>query len=201
MNRSIVLFVILATTAVLSGGCAAKVQRVKVDKQVDLSGRWNDTDARQVSESMIADCTKQAWQPMFLGENKRLPVIIVGAVRNQSTEHINTEVFTKSLERSLLNSGKAKFVANKVERPQVREEREDQQMGDTDPATIRQMGREIGADYMLIGSINAIKDETKGRYVIFYQISLELVDIQTNDKVWIGEENIKKIVEKNKYSL
>ncbi len=199
--RSLRMVVMLLAGGLLLAGCGTTVQRVAIDKQVDMSGRWNDTDARHVAAAMIEDCTKQSWQPAFVGGNKRLPVVIVGDLRNQSEEHINTEVFTKTLERSLLNSGKAKFVANKVERPQVREERENQQMGDTDPETIRQMGREIGADYMLIGSINTVKDETHGRYVIFYQVTLELVDIQTNEKVWIGEDNIKKIVEKNKYSL
>ena len=199
--RSLHVVVMLLAGGLLFSGCGTTVQRVAVDKKVDLSGRWNDTDARQVAEAMIQDCTKQTWQPTFVGDKKRLPVVIVGQLRNQSEEHINTEVFTTSLERSLLNSGKAKFVANKVERPQVREEKEQQQSGTTAPETIRKMGRETGADYMLIGSINTIKDETHGRYVIMYQVNLELVDIETNEKVWIGEENIKKIVEKNKYSL
>ena len=199
--KFIALLVMLSSAVLLTSGCGSKVQRVKVDKQVDLSGRWNDTDARQIAAAMIEDATKQAWQPTFVGDKKRLPVVIVGQVRNQSTEHINTEVFTKSLERSLLNSGKAKFVANKVERPAVREEKEQQNSGTTAPETIRKMGRETGADYMLIGTINAVKDETKGRYVIFYQVALELVDIETNEKVWIGEDNIKKVVAKSKFGL
>ena len=29
-------------------------------RQIDLSGKWNDTDSRQVSEEMIADCLNQS---------------------------------------------------------------------------------------------------------------------------------------------
>jgi CRISPR/Cas system-associated protein Cas7 (RAMP superfamily) len=62
-------------------------------------------------------------------------------------------------------------------------------------------GKETGADFIVLGSINSVKDEVSGRYVILYQVNLELVDIETNQKVWIGQKNIKKSVKRSKYSL
>ncbi|MCB9757851.1 MAG: penicillin-binding protein activator LpoB [Candidatus Omnitrophica bacterium] len=197
-----VVFVVLAGVSVLFSGCAStKVKRIAVDKQVDFSGRWNDTDSQKVADAMIADCTMQSWQPMFLGQKNRPPVVIVGDIKNQSSEHINSEVFTKALERSLLNSGKVQFVASKTERFQVRDERNDQQDGNTSAETMKRKGQETGADFILIGSINSVKDETKGRYVVMYQVNLELIDLETNRKVWLGSDSIKKVVEKSKYSL
>ena len=197
-----ILFAGLASFALLSGGCASSnVKRLPVQKQLDLSGRWNDTDSQMVADAMIKDCTSQGWQPMFLGQKNRPPVVIVGQIKNQSTEHINSEIFTKSLERSFINSGKVKFVASKTERVDVRDERDDQQQGETSPETMKRKGRETGADFILIGSINSIKDETKGRYVIMYQVNLELVDLESNEKVWLGQHELKKVVEKSKYSL
>lgn len=197
-----VFFTGLTALALFSAGCASSaVKRVSVEEKVDFSGRWNDTDSRMVAEAMIQDCTAQAWQPMFLGQKNRPPVVIVGEIKNHSTEHINSEVFTKSLERSLINSGKVKFVASKTQRMEIRDEREDQQLGDTSPETMKRKGRETGADFMVIGSINAVKDEKKGRYVIMYQVNMELIDLETNEKVWIGQHELKKIVEKSKFSL
>ena len=54
---------------------------------------------------------------------------------------------------------------------------------------------------MLKGSINSIKDEIKGKYVILYQVNLELIDLTNNQKVWIGEKEIKKFVKRSKFSL
>ncbi len=197
-----ILFMGLVSLALLFGGCvSSNVKRVPVQKQVDFSGRWNDTDSQMVADAMIKDCTSQGWQPMFMGQKNRPPVVIVGQIKNQSTEHINSEIFTKSLERSLINSGKVKFVASKTERVDVRDERDDQQQGETSPETMKRKGRETGADFILIGSINSIKDETKGRYVIMYQVNLELVDLESNEKVWLGQHELKKVVEKSKYSL
>ena len=61
--------------------------------------------------------------------------------------------------------------------------------------------KETGADYMLIGSLNSVKDAKKNQYVILYQVNLELVDISTNQKVWIGQKEIKKVVTNPKFSL
>jgi PBP1b-binding outer membrane lipoprotein LpoB len=64
------------------------------------------------------------------------------------------------------------------------------------------MGREIGADFMLFGSINAIQDQIKGKKTMFYQIDLELIDIETNEKVWLSQPaKIKKIIKRPKYGL
>jgi uncharacterized protein (TIGR02722 family) len=175
---------------------------VEVKETIDYSGRWNDTDSRLVAESLIEDALSRPWVDEYRGKHDRPPVVIVGPVKNQSHEHINSQVFTKDLERSLLNSAKVKFVASGDERLPIRQERHAQnEEGYTDPATIKAIGEETGADYMLIGSLNSVKDEVKSRYVILYQANLELIDLKTNQKVWIGQHQIKKTVRKSKYSL
>ena len=195
-------FVAVVLVLGLVAGCGIKVKRTDVDKTVDLSGQWNDSDSRMVAESMIKDCLARPWMDKFNEKSKREPVVIVGTVTNRSHEHINSQVFTKDLEMSLLNSGLVKFVASKEERGEVREERQEQQEGGfTDKSTAAEMGKETGADFMLQGSINSVKDEIKGKYVILYQVNLELVDMSTNQKVWIGQKEIKKVVSKSKFSL
>lgn len=192
---------IAAMLAVSLAGCATKVERIQVDKVVDLSGRWNDSDARMVSQTMIKDCMAGQWLTDFMKTNGRNPTVIVGTVENNSSEHINAGVFVKSLESELIKSGKVDFVASKVERPEVREERKDQQDGWTDPKTIKPIGKEVGADFMLRGSINTVTDDASGKYVILYQVNLELVDMTTNQVRWLDQSELKKRVSKTKYSL
>ena len=199
-----VLTAVVLLAGIFVSGCshAPKVTRTDVDKPVDLSGRWNDTDSRMVSEEMIKDCLARPWYNHFNEKNHRIPVVIVGTINNRSYEHIDSETFLKDLEMSLLNSNQVTFVASKTERGEVREERDDQNTGgNTDPETIRPKGKETGADYLLQGSIHFIKDEIKGKYAILYQVNLELVDLTTNRKAWIGEKQIKKIVERSQYSM
>jgi uncharacterized protein (TIGR02722 family) len=193
------LTAVVAATLVMTTGCTTRVARVSPDSTIDLSGRWNDVDSRLVAEEMIKDCLGQRWLYKWETANKR-PTVIIGKVRNQSHEHINTQTFSKDLERALLNSGRVNFVATKAEREDIRDEKEDQSEN-ASAKTAKSLHEETGADLMLIGSINTIVDREGSRSVIFYQTNMELIEIESNQKVWIGEKKIKKFVERAEASF
>lgn len=193
-------FIALLSLILLLAGCGTKVTRIDVDDTRDLSGRWNDTDSRLVAEAMVQDCTNSAWLPDFVAKKGIKPDVIVGQIRNRSSEHISTETFTKDLERSLINSGRANFVASAEERQGVRSERLDQDIH-ASPESRNAPGMEAGANFMLIGSINSIVDREGKEMVVFYQVNLELVDMINNRKVWIGDKKIKKFVERSKFKF
>jgi uncharacterized protein (TIGR02722 family) len=173
---------------------------MEVDEAVDLSGKWNDTDSRLVSEDMIADALNRPWLASYRSGHRKDPVVIVGIVRNRSDEHINTRTFVKDLERALINSGEVAFVASAEERSELREERQDQ-ASHASEATAKEEGQETGADFMLQGSINTISDRIKGKEVRYYQVNLELIDIASHRKVWIGEKKIKKLVQRSRFGI
>ena len=185
--------------ALLVSGCSSmpKVTRTMVDEQVDLSGNWNDTDSRLVSEEMIQDAIARPWSGDFKAEKGTMPRVIVGSVLNKSHEHINTETFVKDLERELINSGKIRFVASKDQRQELRDERMDQ-AENASLETAKSMGQEYGADFMLKGQINTILDEAGKMQVKYYQVELEMIDMLSNEKVWIGQKKIKKVVKRKK---
>ncbi len=194
------LVVLFSTIALLMTGCASApvVERKDVDTTIDLSGRWNDADSRMVSEEMIQDCLNRPWLVRFKTKHGGdIPTVIVGRVRNRSHEHINVQTFVKDLERALINSGQVQFVASKGERTGVREERKDMAKHSSD-TTMKGPGQEIGADFMLIGTINTVLDDIGSKSVMFYQTNLELINMSTNIKVWIGEKKIKKLIKKKK---
>lgn len=201
--RYVYTCLVLTTLVVLVISCAGpSIKRTEVDETIDLSGLWNDTDSRLVAEEMILDCLERPWLQRYEAYHSgKVPAVIVGTVKNRSHEHINTQVFIKDLERALINSGRVAFVASKDERVELREEKADQQYGFTSPETQKSISREVGADYMLQGSINTIKDEIKGKYVILYQVNLELIELESNLKAWIGQKEIKKYVKRSRFTF
>jgi len=188
---------ILAVATMLLAGCATtpRVTRVDSGEMIDLSGDWNDTDSRLVAEEMVKDSLSRPWVSDFTAAKKVKPRVIVGTVANKSSEHINTETFVKDLERELTNSGMVRFVASKQQREEIREERMDQQFHSR-VGTAKQMGQEYGADYMLKGQINTIEDEAGKTRLKYYQVELEMIDLESNEKVWIGQKKIKKVVQR-----
>jgi uncharacterized protein (TIGR02722 family) len=191
----------LALVSVLAvTGCKTKVKRVAVDDTIDLSGRWNDTDSQLVSAEMISDLSSRSWIEEYTAKHGQKPVVIVGPVRNLSSEHIATETFTKDLEKELINSGRVKFVANPIERDPLREERRQQQTWASEE-TQKRLAAETGADYMLLGSINTIIDQEGKESVKYYQVNLELIHLESSEKAWIGDKKIKKYVKKRALKL
>ena len=201
------LWMVLAMVVIMTGCSSTKATRIDANKTTDLNGSWNDSDARMTAETMITECMQGRWLGEFLqAQGGRSPVVIVGSVRNKTFEHIDSGVFIDDLQKALIDSGKVSFVASKEERGEVREERQDQLAGNTEPTTVTPTGHETGADFMLQGSIDAMKEAVdsqtlmvgKQRSTSFYQVTLELVDLRTNQKKWIGQQQVKKSVVRSK---
>ena len=189
---------VLAGTMLL-GGCASETKVTRVDTEVvtDLSGRWNDTDSRMVAETMIKEALGSPWLENYTRSKSKQPVVVVGTILNRSHEHIDVQTFVTDLSRELTNSQKVTFVAGKGEREEVREERREEAVHALED-TQKAPGREIGADYMLKGNISTILDESQGVKAVFYQVDLELIDLQNNVKSWFGQKKIKKVIERKR---
>ncbi len=197
-----IVLVALATILVLMTGCkSTRVERVSSDTVVDLSGYWNDTDVRIVAESLIADCVNAPAITNYIRNNGTLPVVIVGNFRNDSDEHIDTSILTKKFETALINSGKVDFVASSSERGEIRQEREEQQTWASEE-TAKRLANETGADFMLIGSVKTMVDQMDNTSTRTYWVYAELIDIESNRKLWLGENSeIKKVITRSKTRL
>jgi penicillin-binding protein activator len=195
----------LAVLAITTTGCARQVTRMAPEQAVDLSGRWNDVDSRLVADEMIRQSLEAAYgQNWALRHSQqhggRQPVVIIGTIRNRSMEHVPVGTFARDLERAFVNSGLVQVVADRVERGEVRNEREDQQEFAAAETRAR-LGREMGANYMLQGDVQSIEDRERGRSVVFYQVDMSIVDLESNAKIWVGQHKIKKFIERPRFSL
>jgi len=186
--------------AVVVVGCSqgTRVTRLEPETVIDLSGFWNDTDSRLVAEALIDDAMNFPWARRFMQQNNGdVPAVIFGSVRNRTTEHIAVNTFLRDMEAAFLRTGLTRVVADPEQRSQIREEREDQQQN-ASSATRARMRNELGADFMLVGEITSIEDVEGNREVIYYQIDLNLTDLESSERVWIGQHRIKKFVERSR---
>ena len=197
-----ILMLLMVVLMAVAMGCGGKeVKRGDAGDSDDLSGRWNAKDSKLVSEEMIQDVLNRPWLAKFKRKHGgNVPTVIVGTVRNRSHEHINVQTFVKDLERSLINSGEVDFVASSSERDEIRDERLDQASHARED-TAKEHGMETGADFMLKGSINSIKDKDGGKSEMYYQINLELIDLESNRKVWMGDKKIFKKIKQKRFGF
>ena len=191
--KNIFLFLSIFGLTILGCDSTKKVTRVDENKQIDLSGRWNDTDSKLVAEEMVKDGLSRPWLVDFAEAKGKKPTIVIGLVKNKSSEHISSETFINDIEKEFVNSGKVKVVQGGKEREELRNERADQQ-DFASKETAKKWGMEKGADFMMQGTINSITDANTKQKLVYYQVDLFLVDLETNEKVWIGDKKIKKVV-------
>jgi uncharacterized protein (TIGR02722 family) len=188
----------------LLSSCASgpKVSRIDASTQTDLSGHWNDTDVRIVCQSLINDCLNsprvtQAIRAM----GGKIPVVLVGSFRNESSEHIDTSIIASTMEVTIFNSGKMDFVAGGSTRNELRAERQDQQSNASE-ATAASLANETGADFMLFGSVKTIVDKAGNQTVRTYFVTAEMTNVETNQRMWMGQNNeIKKVIVQPKNKL
>jgi uncharacterized protein (TIGR02722 family) len=195
--RSAFLPALLASAALLSacGQRDREVTRVDPGAVIDVDYRFNDTDARQVWQGMTNDSLFRGWIDRWMAEhNGQRPIIVVGQIRNNTQEYIDAALFTRSFEREMLNSGRVRVVAARDDRGQLRDERLQGQEWNS-PETRKILKNELGADLILIGDINQVKDRSlSGRTIVnYYQVNLDLTNIESNEKAWIGTVEVKKV--------
>jgi uncharacterized protein (TIGR02722 family) len=197
----VLLTALMLITAIFAlTSCKTKVRRVDADKQIDLSGYWNDTDVRIVCEALIRDCINNPRVDQAIRAKGSIPVVIVGRFRNESSEQINTAIISSTMETAIFNSGKLDFVAGGSVRDEVRAEREDQQHN-VSAQTMARLRIETGADFFMTGTVRSMVDTDRNRSVRTYYVTAELINIETNQRIWMGENSeIKKMVRRPRFS-
>jgi len=198
MNRfsAIAVLALTGSMGMMLTGCekSQRIERVDPTEVLDYQVQFDEDDAREVAQAMITDALSRPWIDNWLADSGGTrPTIIVGNVLNNTSDYIDSGLFTVAFERDLLNSGRVAIVASSSERTDLRDERQQGQDWSR-PETVKRMAYELGADLMLIGRIseNREKHRNKKRAIRYYQVALELIDIESNQKVWIGLHEIEK---------
>ena len=191
--------VIALMLAMLLGACSANtVKRVDGVNQVELTDRWNAKDSQLVSDALISDMLSFPW--VQDSANGDLPVIAIQHISNRSHEQIAVETFVNSIKRSLIRSGKARFVVTGAERKRSRDEKLDQEMYASSETAV-EMGEETGAGYGLSGVITSMVDQLDGERTTTYQVDLKLIDLRSNIEVWNGQKQIHKYSSRARFGL
>jgi uncharacterized protein (TIGR02722 family) len=191
MSRNIFLLLLLA---MITLSCQTrKVTRIDPSTQVDLSGRWNDTDSRKVADQMIFDLFESDKFKEYAKQLGRKPVIVVGLISNKTSEHIDADNYVKKFEAVIHNSNIADIVESDAFRDKLRVERT-QQQDFADASSAKQFGKELGADVMLFGEMTSEVDTYNKKSVVNYITTLFLTDVETSKRIWYGQNEIKKFV-------
>lgn len=202
------LFVMtLIAGAALLPACSSQNETItRVDPMkggIDVNSRFNATDAHQMAEYLINDVLSKPWianaaaANSAAGQQDPRPLVVLGSVKNATQDYsVDMEMVTNQLQEELVNSGRVRVVAAKDIREELRAERFDTEFAD--PATVLKKANEKKAKFMILGRLlENVQVSGDGKTKdVYFELRLEMTDIETTEKVWIRTARSRKISER-----
>ena len=169
------------------------VTRVDQNQSLDISGRFNDVDSKEVAQTLAEQILQSNWLSEHYQHNQQSPLMMFGQINNLTHEHIDTQMLIEQLKQQLLQCGQILIVSSGSIREQLRQEKLEQYYY-ASSQTQQRIGQEQAAQVLLTGDIHSIVDLDYQQKIIYYKVGLQLTDIEQHTQRWIGHSEIKKWV-------
>ena len=170
-------------------GCAT-TKNINPQDDMHYDASYDFSDKNKIVERLV---TPLVAAPVFPVEKK--PILIVYPVVNETSEHISTGGITDAIRMKLIQSGRFRFI-NERERENIQQETSYQDAGFVDPAMRVQKGRQLGADYILSGTLRSIKNKQakqirlNKKERIYYSLDLTMTDLKTGEIVYADQAEL-----------
>jgi len=171
----------------LFSACGTKVEYGDPDAVETLTVDFGSTDLQMIAAKMV----KSLLASPAIQEHYR-PVVGVSTVQNKTQEHIDTQAITDKIRTTLIQSGKVRFSAMESRDAVNRELEYQADSGYVDSSSRQKMGKQVGVGYLLTGAISSIKKRRGSTIDVFYQMTMNLVNVQTGLIDWADEKEIRK---------
>ena len=152
-----------------------------------LSDEWAPSDLQLIAKKVVGDLQAS---PAFAQIQGR-PVVIVGKLKNSTSEHIDMQSLADKIQTQLANTGKFAFVDASA-RQAVAEEYEYQGSGYVRPDQAKGPGQQIAPDYIMTGDLASIKQRVGSDEFIYYKMTAKLTNLRTGILEWTDEKELKK---------
>ena len=183
--------IIICSTLLLMSGCMASTKNLNPDDETHYDASYDFSDKKQIVDRLVNPLLSAT--QFFPVQVK--PVLIVYPVVNETSEHISTAGITDEIRMKLLNSGKIRFI-NEHQRENIINEISYQNQGFVDPTLRVEQGRQLGADYILSGTLRSIKKIQPKQWRIYkkeriyYSLDLTMTDLKTGEIVYADQAEL-----------
>ncbi len=192
MQRIYIRFLMMITCASLLTltGCMASTRNLDTEAETHYDATYDFSDKSQIVNRLV---TPLLSAPVFPVQEK--PLLIIYPVVNETSEHISTGGITDEIRMKLIQSGRFRFI-NESQRENIQKETDYQYQGYVDPAMRVEQGRQLGADYILGGTLRSIKKEQPRQWRLFkkeriyYSLDLSITDLKTGEIVYADQAEL-----------
>ena len=165
------------------------------NKVILLDDKFNENDMQLMSNSLVESLGQYE---KFQNRSDK-PTVMIGQVRNRTSEHIDVKMLTDKIRTALIKSGKFRFV-DKDARAELAEEYQYQSGEYIDQATAVKKGHQKGVQYIINGDLGSNVQQVGRDKVVYYKVTMNLIDATTNTIDWAEEREVRKIYKKRTIS-
>ncbi|WP_334188143.1 penicillin-binding protein activator LpoB [Noviherbaspirillum sp.] len=187
----------LIASSMLLAGCPTTLSQptVKFSRQVSygdakavetVTNEFGSTDLQMIAEKMVGSLLED---PVLANR----PTLTLSAVRNKTSEYIDTKSIMNSIQTALVKSRKVRFTRSADEmQAGVDELQRQNQSGLYKSAGRAKVGNMTAAKYSLEGEIVSIVKQSATTKDVFYKMTLKLYDVEEGSIEWQDEKEIRK---------
>lgn len=189
--KNLSLFWTFCALVLLVAGCGVTTREVASDEKVIYDEGYHFSDKQAIVADLVASLLSN---PPLVRATGR-PVLIVYGIANRTSEHISTGGISDDIRQALLASGRVRFV-NERQRKNIARETSYQYGGSVAAETRISKARQVGAHYMLTGTLRSIKKKQprqfrlKKKTLMYYSLNLELTDIESGLIEWADSTEV-----------
>jgi hypothetical protein len=178
----------LATLTACGGPRAFTRGEYTDPNEIDLlSDEWAPSDLQLIAKKVVNSLQGSGAFANIQGR----PVVVVGKLKNSTSEHIDMQSLADKVQTALVNTGKFQFT-DRASRQDVAEEYEYQGSGYVRPDKAKGPGEQIGAEYIMTGDRASIKQAVGSDEFIYYKMTAKLTNLRTGILEWTDEKELKK---------
>ena len=187
MSRAAWNVVSLVAVAAVLGGCAGQSRYISPDDTTQVNAEFSDTDFRMMANELADSMVRSDG----VGGHETPPRIALLNITNKTSEYIDTNAIADKIILAVMRTGRAQMVDRAI-LDQIQSELRLSESGFVAPSMYKSFGKAASADMLLTVELTSIEKREGRTTLMWYRLSMRLVDLETTLVVWMDEVEIKK---------
>jgi uncharacterized protein (TIGR02722 family) len=197
--------VTIALGALLLSSCSSfKAQRVDSEtadeKGLEITDSWMAKDTEIAIEGILSQIKSHPNFKKIMARYNNEPKVFISEVQNNTSEaYFPVDDFNEELLYKISGWGSFVLVDAKA-RENLLKEITYQNDGMVDPATAKQIGKQVGADLLIFGAVYMKPEKRSGKTIKEYSVNIRITDLERGIELIRTRAKINKFSDQKAYS-
>ncbi len=195
--------ILLSVLFIVTSCASYKAQRVdnntSDEKSMEITDNWMGEDTRRAVQELMKQMKNHRGYNRVMQSFNGTPKVFIGEVQNSTSEaYFPIDDMNDEFLYEVSALGDFQLVDAKA-REKILAEITYQNDGMVDPNQAKQIGKQLGADFMIFGTVYMKPEKRDGKTLKEYSVNLRMTNVETAGEVFRLRTRINKFSNKKDY--